>query len=180
MLKRANTPRRPGPPQPKRCSIAAAFHTTGNPPKDPPKAELMYWLPPSRVEQSGKRRIPPSNWGAVDKSLGDELLTPEGASARSESRRDKMREASRKPKPWLPQNNPDPSWYSEYWLEDKPWPGLAFFIGRPMRRVSCRAISAVLAKTAILLNSVRDVGLLSSGRPAAPGARPTRNAKHPA
>jgi len=28
------------------------------------------------------------------------------------------------------------NWYTRYWLEDIPWPGLAFCVGRSLRRVA--------------------------------------------
>jgi hypothetical protein len=40
-------------------------------------------------------------------------------------------------------NSPGPSWYSRYWLEDKPWPDVAFIIGRLVGRIARIAISAV-------------------------------------
>ena len=49
-----NTPRRPVPPQPKRCSIAGSISCSRKSSQAPIEAELMYWLPPSRVKQSGK------------------------------------------------------------------------------------------------------------------------------
>ena len=49
-----NTPRRPVPPHPKRCSIAGSISCSRKSSQAPIEAELMYWLPPSRVKQSGK------------------------------------------------------------------------------------------------------------------------------
>jgi hypothetical protein len=49
-----NTPRRPVPPHPKRCSIAGSISSSRKSSQAPIEAELMYWLPPSRVKQSGK------------------------------------------------------------------------------------------------------------------------------
>src|SRR5438309_157423 len=49
-----NTPRRPMPPQPKRCSIAGSISYSRKSSQGPIEAEFMYWLPPSRVKQSGK------------------------------------------------------------------------------------------------------------------------------
>src|SRR5882762_7156877 len=49
-----NTPRRPLPPHPKRCSIAGSISCNRKSYQAPIAAELMYWLPPSRVKQSGK------------------------------------------------------------------------------------------------------------------------------
>ena len=49
-----NTPRRPSPPHPKRCSIAGSISCSRKSSHAPIDAELMYWLPPSRVKQSGK------------------------------------------------------------------------------------------------------------------------------
>ena len=49
-----NTPRRPSPPQPKRRSIAGSISFSRKSSQAPIEAELTYWLPPSRVKQSGK------------------------------------------------------------------------------------------------------------------------------
>src|SRR5271163_2865625 len=49
-----NTPRRPAPPQPKRCSISGNISCSRKSSQAPIEAELTYWLPPSRVKQSGK------------------------------------------------------------------------------------------------------------------------------
>src|SRR6266481_5511056 len=49
-----NTPRRPVPPHLKRGSIVGSISCNRNPSQAPIEAELMYWLPPSRVKQSGK------------------------------------------------------------------------------------------------------------------------------
>src|SRR5712672_4608173 len=49
-----NTPRRPAPPHAKRCSIAGSISCSRKSSQRPMEAELMYWLPPSRVKQSGK------------------------------------------------------------------------------------------------------------------------------
>src|SRR4030081_982763 len=49
-----NTPRRPVPPHLKRCSIAGSISCSRKSSQAPIEAELMYWLPPSRVKQSGK------------------------------------------------------------------------------------------------------------------------------
>src|ERR1700732_2983707 len=49
-----NTPRRPLPPHLKRCSIAGSISSSRKSSQAPIEAELMYWLPPSRVKQSGK------------------------------------------------------------------------------------------------------------------------------
>src|ERR1700730_15819492 len=49
-----NTPRRPAPPHAKRCSIAGSISCSRKSSQRPREAELMYWLPPSRVKQSGK------------------------------------------------------------------------------------------------------------------------------
>src|SRR6266446_2679242 len=49
-----NTPRRPLPPHPNRCSIAGSISCSRKSSQAPIEAELMYWLPPSRVKQSGK------------------------------------------------------------------------------------------------------------------------------
>src|SRR6202049_167413 len=48
------TPRRPVPPHPKRCSIAGSISCSKKSSQAPIEAELIYWLPPSRVKQSGK------------------------------------------------------------------------------------------------------------------------------
>jgi hypothetical protein len=34
----------------------------------------------------------------------------------------------------LGMSTPETNWYSQYWLEDKPWPDLAFCVGRSLRR----------------------------------------------
>ena len=49
-----NTPRRPSPPQPNRCSIAGSISCSRKSSQAPIEAELTYWFPPSRVKQSGK------------------------------------------------------------------------------------------------------------------------------
>src|SRR5229473_3508389 len=49
-----NKPRRPVPPHLKRCSIAGSISCSRKSSQAPREAELMYWLPPSRVKQSGK------------------------------------------------------------------------------------------------------------------------------
>src|SRR6266436_6651776 len=49
-----NTPRRPLPPHLKRCSVAGSISCSRKSSQAPIEAELMYWLPPSRVKQSGK------------------------------------------------------------------------------------------------------------------------------
>ncbi len=49
-----NTPRRPMPPHSKRASIAGSMSCSRKSSQAPMAAELMYWLPPSRVKQSGK------------------------------------------------------------------------------------------------------------------------------
>src|SRR6202040_681568 len=49
-----NTPRRPLPPHLKRCSIAGSISCSRKSSQAPIEAELIYWLPPSRVKQSGK------------------------------------------------------------------------------------------------------------------------------
>jgi hypothetical protein len=38
---------------------------------------------------------------------------------------------------------PDGDWYSRYWLEDKPWPDLAFCVGRSLRR-GARIVTPIL------------------------------------
>src|SRR5215469_12062600 len=48
------TPRRPVPPHLNRCSIAGSNSCSRKSSQAPTEAELMYWLPPSRVKQSGK------------------------------------------------------------------------------------------------------------------------------
>jgi hypothetical protein len=40
---------------------------------------------------------------------------------------------------------PDQSWYTRYWLEDYQWPGLAFCIGRAIRRWTPPLISGARA-----------------------------------
>src|SRR5260370_4057818 len=49
-----NPPRPPFPPHPKRSSIAGSISCSRKSSQAPVEAELMYWLPPSRVKQSGK------------------------------------------------------------------------------------------------------------------------------
>src|SRR5437762_73780 len=49
-----NTPRRPLPPHSKCCSIAGSISCSRKSSQAPIEAELMYWLPSSRVKQSGK------------------------------------------------------------------------------------------------------------------------------
>src|SRR5580692_3602624 len=49
-----NTPRRPLPPHLKRCSMSGSISCRRKSSQAPIDAELMYWLPPSRVKQSGK------------------------------------------------------------------------------------------------------------------------------
>src|SRR5690242_9117853 len=49
-----NTLRRPEPPQPYRFSMAGSISCSRKSSHAPVAAELMYWLPPSRVKQSGK------------------------------------------------------------------------------------------------------------------------------
>jgi hypothetical protein len=96
-----------------------------------------------------------------------------------------MHEASRKTifrvvdRPLIPLNNPDPSWYSRYWLEDRPWPDLAFSIGRVVRRVARLAISAARTSGARWFHRARNIALSGEKRPAAP-ASPTQNAQHSA
>src|ERR1700687_5426998 len=49
-----NTPRRPVPPHLDRASIAGSISCSRKSSQAPVEAELIYWLPPSRVKQSGK------------------------------------------------------------------------------------------------------------------------------
>ena len=87
-------------------------------------------------------------------------------------------------RPWsqdpLGRSTPETNWYSEYWLEDKPWPDLAFLIGRQVRRITRLAISAVRSSGTRLRHSVRNMGPSSEKRRAVPAVRPTPEAKHPA
>jgi hypothetical protein len=80
----------------------------------------------------------------------------------------------------VPQNIPDPSWYSRYWLEDEPWPDLAFVIGRLVRRVARVGILAIHISAVRFSQSVRDIGLSGKRGPAGCGAQPGQSAKHPA
>jgi hypothetical protein len=75
----------------------------------------------------------------------------------------------------LGMSTPETNWYSQYWLEDKPWPDLAFLIGRQVRRIARLAISAVRSSGTRLSHGVRNVG--PSGRARRP---PTPKAQHPA
>jgi hypothetical protein len=80
----------------------------------------------------------------------------------------------------LGMSTPETNWYSQYWLEDKPWPDLAFVIGRQVRRIARLAISAVRSNGTRLLYGVRNMGPSSEKHRDVPGARPTPKAQHPA
>src|SRR5215472_9293656 len=67
-----NTPRRPVPPHLNRCSIAGSNSCSRKSSQAPTEAELMYWLPPSRVKQSGKAT-----------TIGDMRCSPISRSSRS-------------------------------------------------------------------------------------------------
>jgi hypothetical protein len=77
-------------------------------------------------------------------------------------------------------STPETNWYTQYWLEEKPWPDLAFFIGRQVRRIARLAIFAARSSGTGLRYSVRNRGPSSEKPRAVPDARPTPEAKHPA
>jgi hypothetical protein len=80
----------------------------------------------------------------------------------------------------LTEATPGRSWYSQYWLEEEPWPDLAFKTARVARRIARIIFAVVSANGPQVLSRIRGLDLSHGKHPARCGKSAARKATHPA